>query len=431
MLHSRAIAAVLVSIALASQHLAVGPQAPTTGEGGQAPAAQAPKADGQDLRVYWKDGFRMETADKAFSLRVSGRLQTDAAFFSGDEADFGTEFNDAVEFRRAYLGFGGRLYRDWEYLIEMDFAKASDDFSDAYLATATPWGNLRLGHFKQPFSLEEMTSDLNTTFLERSLSPAFKLGRDVGVMLFDNAAEERMTWAVGVFKDTDADGKNQSGTSDDEYSFTGRLTGVAWQNDGGDLLHLGAAASLRNPSGNTMTFTTKPESNLAPTLLSSGAIGTLADKGDEYQLFGLEAAWVRGPLSLQGEYMIAKTEGDSAGEDDPTLSGYYAYVSYFLTGEQRPYRKATGTFDRIKPKENFSFKEMAGTGAWELALRYTNFDFDEASATDANLSDITLGVNFYPNPNTKVMLNAVQASLESGAVDEDATIFQMRFQFDF
>jgi phosphate-selective porin OprO/OprP len=405
----------------------------TSGEAQEkaAPGQEAPKTDGQEIRWYWKDGFRMETADKAFSMRISGRMQTDLAFFSGDESDFGVEFNDGVEVRRAYLAAGGRLFKDVEYMLEIDFAKASNEFADAFLGTATPLGMLRVGHFKQPFSLEELTSDLHTTFMERSLSSAFKLGRDVGIQLSDVAHEKRMTWAVGVFKDTDVNGKNQSGTSDDEYSFTGRLTYVPWRDESGDLVHIGASASLRNPSGNTMTFSAKPEANLAPSLLSSGVIGTIADEGDEYQLYGIEAAWVHGSLSLQGEYMTAETEGAAAGGDDPTLNGYYAFVSYFLTGEQRAYRKTGGVFDRVKPKENFSMKEMSGSGAWELGLRYTKFDFDEASATDANLSDVTLGVNWYWNAFSKIQFNVVNASLESGAVDEDATIYQMRFHFDF
>lgn len=396
-----------------------------------APTQEAPKPDGQEIRWYWKDGFRAETADKAFTMRISGRLQTDAAFFSGDESDFGFEFNDGVEMRRAYLGVAGRIFKDFEYQIEFDFAKAANDFSDSYLGMPTPIGNLRIGHFKQPMGLEELTSDLHTTFMERSLSSGFKLGRDVGIQLSDVAQGERMTWAVGLFKDTDVNGKNQSGTSDDEYSFTGRLTYLPWEGNDGDLVHVGVAASMRNPSGNTVTFSTKPESSLAPTLLSSGVIGTNADKGDEYQLYALEAAWVRGPLSLQGEFLTAKTEGASGGEDDPTLNGYYAYASYFLTGEHRAYKKSGGVFDRVKPKQNFSMKEMSGSGAWEVGLRYTHFDFDDASATDANLSDLTLGVNWHWTAFSKMQFNIINASLESGAVDEDATIFQMRFQFDF
>jgi phosphate-selective porin OprO/OprP len=395
-------------------------------------AKQEPPKDGADIRVFWKDGFRMETADKAFTMRISGRVQTDAAFFSADEDEFATEWNDGVELRRIYLGFTGKLFKDWDYQIEIDFAKSANEVQDTYLATSTPIGNLKIGHFKQPFSLEELNSDLHTTFMERSLSSAFKIGRDVGVQLSDVAADEKVTWAVGIFKDTDGNGKSSTSTSDDEYAFTGRVTFVPWTNAEGKLVHLGVSASQRNLSGNTNSFSAKPESNLAPTLLTSGTIGSPTDKGDDYQLYGFEAATVLGPLSFQGEYFLAQTDGPSDGDDDPSLSGYYVYASYFLTGEQRNYKKSSGTFDRVKPKENFSFKEMSGKGAMELGLRYTMMDFDEASSTDeASMDDITLGLNWYVNPQARIMFNVIQTNLQDDGIDEDATIYQMRFQFDF
>ena len=34
-----------------------------------------------DFRVFWDDGLRFETADKAFSLHIGGRLQYDAEWF--------------------------------------------------------------------------------------------------------------------------------------------------------------------------------------------------------------------------------------------------------------------------------------------------------------------------------------------------------------
>ena len=47
---------------------------------------------------------------------------------------------------------------------------------------------------------------------------------------------------------------------------------------------------------------------------------------------------------------------------------------------------------------------------------------------------MTLGVNWYLNPNTRVMLNYVKAdpTLDSdGDSDGDADLFGMRFQIDF
>ena len=90
----------------------------------------------------------------------------------------------------------------------MDFAQAGDapKFKDVWVAiTDLPIvGNFRIGHFKEPFSLEEQISSRYTTFMERGLPNAFTPGRSVGVAVYDWSANERVTWAVGAFR-TDAD----------------------------------------------------------------------------------------------------------------------------------------------------------------------------------------------------------------------------------
>lgn len=189
-------------------------------------------------------------------------------------------------------------------------------------------------------------------------------------------------------------------------------------------MHVGASASVRNPTTNNVAFTAKPEANLAPSFLNTGNIV----EGDDYQQYGLEAAAVFGPVSFQGELMQAEVDGASAGGDDPTLDGFYVYASYFLTGESRPYRRANGVFDRVKP--NRICEKGGGSGAWELGLRYTSLDFSEATAADQTMDDITAGVNWYPNAFTKVQLNVIQSQLERGTLDEDAIITMLRFQFD-
>ena len=60
--------------------------------------------------------------------------------------------------------------------------------------------------------------------------------------------------------------------------------------------------------------------------------------------------------------------------------GGYAFVSYFLTGENRPYNRKMGVFDRVKPYEDFfrvrdcDGNVSTGHGAWELAYRFSYID---------------------------------------------------------
>jgi phosphate-selective porin OprO/OprP len=116
---------------------------------------------------------------------------------------------------------------------------------------------------------------------------------------------------------------------------------------------------------------------------------------------------------------------DTPDGSDPSFSGYYAYASYFLTGEHRAYKNSSGTFDRVKPKTNFG---KGGTGAWEVALRYSGLDLNDAPIQGGELEDITFGLNWYLNPNVRAMFNYVLADLDTVG---NADIVQLRFQIDF
>ena len=71
---------------------------------------------------------------------------------------------------------------------------------------------------KEPFSLEEMTSSNNVTFLERALPNVFAPSRNTGVLI-SNHVKERVSWGMGVFLDTNDLGVDQG---DGEFNFTGR-----------------------------------------------------------------------------------------------------------------------------------------------------------------------------------------------------------------
>ena len=124
------------------------------------------------------------------------------------------------------------------------------------------------------------------------------------------------------------------------------------------------------------------------------------------------------------------------------------FGSYFLTGEHRPYSRSRGTFGRVKPLENFWWVESCdksrshGSGAWELAARFSMFDMidDGLAATSVGnvggavgrLNNYTLGVNWYWNPYMRVMFNYVHSDLRDIAGNEaDTDAFLSRFQIDF
>ena len=199
-------------------------------------AEQAEKS-ANDMRVFWKEGLRFETPDKDFTLKVGGRVMADGVWVSEDDgikSNVGDQ-QDGVEFRRTRLGVEGLMYGNVEYKMEFDFAGGDADFTDVYIAFPDfSLGRLKIGHFKEPYGLEELTSSKYITFIERvgsSVDPA----RNMGAMLSNSFHDERMTWAAGVFKITDSFGALQD---DGGYAGTGRITGLpVYEDDGASLLH--------------------------------------------------------------------------------------------------------------------------------------------------------------------------------------------------
>jgi len=385
------------------------------------------------FKAYWKEGIRFDTADGAFKIKLGGRIQNDWAFFDLDDDldDQVGEFEDGAEFRRARLYVSGTIYQNIEFKAQYDFAGGEVDFKDVYLGlTDLPFGGIRVGHFYEPFSLDEVTSDNLITFMERSLVSAFVPARNTGIMLHDHVLDDRMTWAAGVFRDsTGNEGGNEMG---DEYSFTTRITGCPWYEDEGRrLVHFALAYSHREAQNETVdadaefkfNYESRPESHLAGKL-----VGTMFN-ADSTDLVGTEAALVYGPFSLQAEYLCAAVNDIDGGGGDPKFSGFYVYGSYFLTGEHRPYNTSSAVFGRIKPTRNFRGAH-AGVGAWEIAVRYSHLDLDDGDVNGGELDDITLGLNWYLNPNVRVMFNYVYADAEE-KYDGQMHAFQTRFQIDF
>jgi phosphate-selective porin OprO/OprP len=383
--------------------------------------AEAKKAKPGDFRAYWKEGLNFATEDGNFKLKVGGRVMNDWLWISEDgdiKASSIGEQEDGTEFRRARLHVSGLIYGNVEFKVQYDFAGGDADFKDVYLGlTDFPIGRLRVGHYKEPFSLEELTSSNYITFLERALPNAFAPSRNVGAMLHNSEFDDRMTWAVGVFRDTDDYGTN---VDDGGYNITGRITGLPiYEDKGASLLHIGAAYSYRNPD-DSLRYTERPEAHLTSRFVDTGTMA--ADRAD---LLGLEAAWVHGPLSVQGEYVTADVDR-MAGASDVDFDGYYVQGSYWITGEHRNYKASEGAFSRVKPKENFSFN--SGPGAWDATLRYSKLDLDDENVTGGELEDITAGLNWHLNPNTRIMWNYVHADRDKIG---EADMLMMRLQVDF
>src|SRR5262245_50838805 len=229
------------------------------------PPSPTPSAD--TMRAYYKNGFWLETSDRKFSILFGGRVQADwNASYPGDAVQEEFDIPDSqsgVEFRRARLSIQGFVYGNIDYKIEYDFATGQPEAKDVFMGMKGLPGvqYVRVGHFKEPFSLEELGSDSFTMFMERGLPNAFAPSRNMGIAVYPLFLDQRMTFAAGGFAETNNSGFGFG--NDQGYNVTSRITGLPIYFEAGrHLLHLGLSYTHKFRHDVNISFSQKPESHL-------------------------------------------------------------------------------------------------------------------------------------------------------------------------
>ncbi len=399
------------------------------------------KKKDKEIKVQWKNGFRLTSDDKAIDVRFVGRILSDWAVINADnelEDVFGDTLleGSGTEFRQARIEFSGSIYNDITFRAEYDFVGGDTDFKDVWVGMKNIpcLGEIRFGHQKEPFSMEQLNNFMYLVFMEKGLISALLPTRNTGVKIINSTADKNLTWSLSLMKDVDDTGDGFKDGSD--YDFTGRITGLPINSDNGrNLLHLGLAYSHQfRKDDNTLRLRERPETHITDVRLAD--TGNIAGVG-AVDLLGGEIGYVRGPFSVQSEYVYTMVDSETA--DDPEFSAWYIFCSYFLTGENRAYRQVDdggGEFTRVKINNDFQLNKP-GWGAWEIALRYSVLDLNDNDIMGGKETNWTFGLNWYLNPNLRWDLNYILAKIEdrnSGGViidEADTNILMTRFQIYF
>jgi phosphate-selective porin OprO/OprP len=369
---------------------------------------QKAEEESPDIKVKWAPGPTFSSKDGSWSVHVLGRLQVDGGAL-GDEDDFYKNDN-ATELRRARLGAEGNFYQGWKYRLEADFANSTIDVKDAYIEYSGAFvepAYLRVGQYKTPNSLEHVSSDLFTTFMEKAaIVDAFELDYQIG--LGSGASGEIGSGAWGV--DAGLFGQNASNVQDNEgYALAARGHYAFFADpedrgqDSSQAVHLGASARYRNFDNDT--FDSQVQYRQRPffhfTNTRSVDTGTVADaEGDVWA--GAEFAWVQGPFSLQSEVANTALQRKHGEDDANNLWGGYLDASYFLTGEHRNYDPKTGTFGRVKVERPL---QDGGIGAWQIGARADYVDLNNEGVKGGEQISYIGGLNWYPNNFIRFMLD--------------------------
>ena len=423
--------------------------------------AGAAFAGSSPLNATSEEGILVfESDDSAFKWWVDARVYLDVASYYddggmydmdsddiGDYADFWEKQDSlagGVILRRGRFAIKSQLWNHWYGEVDLDFADEAAAVKDAYISYRGLFGGngrVRVGNFRQPNGLEEVTTSRNLMFMERSLgTDPFVVGRRMGVEVTRWADKYRAS--VALFG---ADVDEYVKEANEQINFAARFNWAPIRTDESTLL-LGASVTSQKPtfvgepnedgerSVSSVKFNTRPESNVSDTKFSYAKIKDV----EKYSNFGGELAYVNKRFMFQSEYMTVNIDRY---EDQESISynGGYAFVSFFLTDDMHDYDYKDAEFARVVPR--------ATSGAWELALRYSTLDLndlselrdDNDSEEHGSTTSITFGVNYYPNPNVKLMLNYGIVDNDEFATgkdgqfvgDYDFNYLQMRFQTAF
>ena len=370
--------------------------------------------------VKEKDGaFILESANARNSIQLTGRMHLDYRDIDndgltlntlGDADKDGASGASQYELRRARLGVKGKFAKYFNYEVVGNLPGTAT-IDVAFLDFAKyDQAQLRVGKFKQPFGLEQLTSSNNIDFLERSFVDQTAPGKKLGAML-SGELRPGVTYAGSAYQMNDVE--NNAESEDMSYAGRGTLNFAELMGNKDAILHVGLAGynnswSTRpstssgssggvSTSGTLFSYRTpgrglnnifRAQINGATTVSGQSVLSDVAAAMDS-KAYGVEGIAAFNSIKFQGEY----TDGDYKARYNDTVAqvdldnkAYYGEVMWLLTGEKYSGAYKKGTFSSIKPLKEFDLDNFSGMGAWELGLRYEAYDVSNGSISGSTVS---------------------------------------------
>lgn len=358
--------------------------------------------------------------ESGWSFKPFGRLNMDAGTVNLPNALGRTE-GFGSEMRRARLGMEGEIPGGFGYKVEVEFAGADVELTDALLTYKDDSLTVTAGQHNNFQSMEELTSSRWSTFMERAaFTDAFGFERRLGVSA--QYANGPVLLQAGVFSDNVADLPSHNWSLDGRAVYAPRL--------GSTQLHLGGSVHYTSlESGSTVRYRQRPLVHFT----SERPVATPTLAADSEFGFGLEAAIISGPFHAAGEAFWQNVNVPTS-TVDPGYFGGFVEVGYYLTnGDKRGYRG--GRWERTRPANPV---DEGGMGAWQVNLRYDTLDLNDGALRGGTQDGFYASLVWVPTDYTRLTLNYGQLhydeavlALPGGDRSWSADVIGLRGQIDF
>src|SRR6478672_6933299 len=283
-------------------------------------------------------------------LVLGGFIQMN--FEDGDvsafEGRFGqTALKDRFRLRRARINLTGDFAEQFDFKVEGDFGQSDGISGNRTAFSATdiwvnwhqfPAAQVKLGQYKAPFGLDQLTPDTNLLTIERTLpTGAITPDRQIGIELWGKPfaaiwpdQADLLTYFAGIFN---GNGKNITNNDNNNFMYVGRLESTLFKNvfGKGSFLKLGAdILNSRDDEGTnisqSLTLLVNSDGSLSPFVLAGP---------DERTAWSVDA-WLRmGPFDLIAEFLQEHVDprtvnGVPPGFEQFTTDGFYVTGAYYL-----------------------------------------------------------------------------------------------------
>ncbi len=366
------------------------------------------------------DGAPTIKSESGWTFKPRGRIQYDVGFTNvPDSTGRSDGWND--EFRRFRLGASGDIPGGFGYKVEADFAGNAFEFNDVLLTYKAGKATISLGQMNNFQSLEELSSSLHTTMIERAaFTDAFGFERRVGLAVEVKSGD--VLAQGGVFTENIETFSEENRGADARLVYAPKI--------GNTQVHVGGSVHYADlETGSTVRYRQRPLVHFTDErFVDTGSLGAESEFG-----FGFEGAMIAGPVHLAAEGYWQNLDRPGA-LTDPTFFGGYAEAGVFLTpGDTRGY--SSGKFDRTKPERPLG---RGGIGSVQLNLRYDYLDLDDGGIAGGKQNGVYVSLAWKPTAYTLLLANYGKLEYD-GAVHPaaggdrsyTADAFGIRAQIDF
>jgi phosphate-selective porin OprO/OprP len=378
--------------------------------------------------------------DGNFTLAIRALAQLDWAYYSQSgaaaalPAAFGPDLSSGANFRRVYLGIQGKVFGNFSYNVNFDFGGSGGTETPGRVQSVylqydglAPFA-FRVGAYPPPSNIEDGTSAGDTIFLERNAPSDLQRniaggdGRDsVSVLYLGDEIFGALSYTGNKVQDgakaLAAAGAAAAPNFDEQQAIVGRLSDRFWHDANSnivlgvngtyvikppDAVAHGGAILATTPGAtalNSITLSDPPELTVDSNGTLFATTGSLPtnhitqwglEAAGNYQNFYAQAGYYgiqvdRAPVAFTQFTATATSHTQAVQPSNNSFTGWYAQLSWFLTGEQKPYNVATGSFTAPKVLHPLNFGDDAGWGAFELAARFSDLDLNSHENDGTNI----------------------------------------------